>query len=72
MKWGTRLQDSIAMGIAQDQGWSIRPMKEYITDTDLRLGASFDFAIGDDGLLEIKNVDSLVFHKQWESDGDHV
>lgn len=68
MKWGTRLQDSIAYGIADDNGLVIRRMDEYIRDADLKIGASFDFAVEDDGLLEIKNVDSLIFNQQWEED----
>lgn len=43
MKWGNRLQDSIAAGIAEDNNWTIRRMAEYIHNTELRLGASFDF-----------------------------
>lgn len=43
MKWGTCLQDAIAEGIAQEQGWTIRRMDEYIREEDLRIGASFDF-----------------------------
>lgn len=76
MKWGTRLQDSIAAGIAEDQGWVIRRMTEYMRDPDLRLGASFDFAFGkrleEDGILEIKNVDGLAFRDGWIVDGDNV
>lgn len=72
MKWGTRLQDSIAAGIAEDQDWKIRRMSEYIRDPKLRMGASFDFAIGDDGLLEVKNVDSLAFRDGWIVDGNDV
>jgi len=48
MKWGTRLQDSIAQGIAEDNGWKIRRMPEYIRNPALRMGASFDFAIEPD------------------------
>lgn len=66
MKWGRRQQDSIAAGIAEDNGWQIRKMTEYIRDDELRAGSSFDFAIGEDGLLEVKNVDSLVFKNEWE------
>ena len=44
MKWGSRLQDAIAYGVAADQGWkNPRPMKEYIYLNDVRLGSSFDF-----------------------------
>jgi len=82
MKWGNRLQDAIAEGIAKDQGWQVRRMTEYMRDDQLRMGASFDFAIdaggplpgpsykGKDyrGLLEIKNVDSLAFQNGWAED----
>lgn len=70
MKWGTALQDAIAAEIAKEQGWSIRRMDEYMRDTDIRAGASFDFAIGDDGLLEIKNVDSLAYRDNWIEQDD--
>lgn len=76
MKWGTRLQDSIAAGIAEDQGWQSRRMTEYLRDPDLKMGASFDFEImlADKWLsiLEIKNVDSLAFRDGWIVDGDNV
>lgn len=45
MKWGRRLQDSIATGIAEDNGWNIRKMDEYMRIPALRLGSSFDFSI---------------------------
>lgn len=70
MKWGSRLESAIAMGIAEDQGWKIRKMDEYIRDPDLNLGASFDYAIGDSGILEIKNVDALIFRDGWTLDED--
>lgn len=72
MRWGTRLQDAIAAGIAEDNKWNIRRMSEYMRDADLRAGSSFDFAIGDEGLLEIKNVDSLAFRDGWIVDGDAI
>jgi putative phage-type endonuclease len=65
MKWGNRLQDAIAYGIAEDQGWTIRRMEEYMRDPTVRIGASFDYAIGEEGLLEIKNVDALAFRDGW-------
>lgn len=70
MKWGTRLQDAIAAGVAEDQGWSVRKMDEYIRNPLLRIGSSFDFGIGEDGLLEIKNVDGLAFRDGWTADED--
>lgn len=78
MKWGTRLQDSIAAGIAEDQGWIVRRMDEYVRDPVLRIGSSFDFevALPPDGkvggLLEIKNVDALVFRDGWIVEGENV
>jgi len=71
-KWGLRLQDSIAHGIAEDQGWEIRRMNEYIRHTSKKMGASFDFAIGSIGHLEIKNVDSLRFRDDWIVDGNDI
>ena len=72
MNWGTRLQDAIAAGIADDNKWTIRRMQEYMRDETIHAGASFDFAIGDDGLLEIKNVDSLAFRDGWIVEGDDI
>lgn len=82
MRWGTRLQDSIAAGVAEDQGWTIRRMTEYLRDPELNMGASFDFSIEKAtvpdwpkdslGILEVKNVDSLAFKEGWLIDGDDV
>lgn len=78
MKWGTRLQESIARGIAEDEAWNIRPMKEYIRWPELRIGSSFDYCIGvakepfSEWLLEIKNVDGLAFKEGWLVDGENV
>ena len=68
MKWGNRLESAIALGIAEDKGFEVYPFKDYMRLTDLHLGSSFDYAIGDDGILEIKNVDSLVFRNDWLED----
>lgn len=65
MKWGTRLQDAIAEQIAVDNGWKVRRMDEYIRDEEIRAGASFDFEIESDGILEIKNVDNLIYRDNW-------
>lgn len=73
MKWGKRLEESIAKGVAEDQGWEVRRANEYIRLPHLRIGASFDFFIGDDGILEIKNVDALAFREGWFiDDNGHV
>lgn len=68
MAWGNRLEAAIAYGIAEEQGWEVKPMKEYLRDPDLRMGSSFDFVItnlGEPVHLEIKNVDYLAFRDGW-------
>lgn len=74
MQWGSRLEAAIAHGIAQDKGWQIRPMKEYMRLPNERIGSSFDFMItnlpGGPAHLEIKNVDFLAFRDGWIIDGD--
>lgn len=59
MKWGTALQDAIAAEIAKEQGWTIRRMDEYMRDTDLRAGASFDFSIESLGGITNNQLDEL-------------
>ncbi len=74
MQWGNRLEAAIAHGIAQDRGWTIQPMKDYMRLPAARIGASFDFVITNlpEGLahLEIKNVDFLAFRDGWILDDD--
>ena len=79
MKWGTRLQDAIAYGIAADSGWVATPMKEYIRLPALRIGSSFDFSVDMDphphgpvSLLEVKNVDSLAYKEGWLINDDAI
>ena len=50
MRWGSRLQTSIAEGIAEDEGWTIRRMDEYMRDQEMKIGASFDFSIENTGM----------------------
>lgn len=45
MLWGTRLQDVIARGIAEDNGVKVRRMNQYMRIVDARMGSSFDFEI---------------------------
>lgn len=80
MFWGSKLQDAIAAGIAEQEGWTVRRMNEYMRLASQRIGASFDFEatereIGEDpeyatGLLEIKNVDSIQYKQGWLIDDD--
>jgi len=68
MRWGNRLESAIAHGIAEEQGWTVEPMKDYMRLPELRAGSSFDFRItslGEPAHLEIKNVDYLAFRDGW-------
>jgi predicted phage-related endonuclease len=65
MRWGKALEEAIANEVAKDNNLVIRRMNEYIYDDETRTGSSFDFAIGEDGILEVKNVDSLAFRDSW-------
>lgn len=68
MRWGNRLEAAIANGIAEEQGWTIAPLKDYMRLPDARMGSSFDFQItnlGEPVHLEIKNVDYLAFRDGW-------
>lgn len=79
MKWGRRLEAAVAEGIAEDQGWAVRPFKEYGRIAGHRIGASFDYRVlngsimqggvevdtPDDAILEIKTVDFLRFRDGW-------
>lgn len=68
MKWGNRLEAAIAHGIAEEQGWEIKPLKDYMRLPELRIGSSFDFIItslGEPVHLEIKNVDYMAFRDGW-------
>ena len=74
MTWGLRLQDAIALGVAQDLGLRVRRINSYWRHDDeaTRMGSSFDFEIIDHpsgpGLMEIKNVDFIVYRDEWLAD----
>lgn len=74
MVWGNRLEPAIAQGIAQDEGWEISRATEYIRDETRRLGASFDYWVGNPkrALLEVKNIDGLAFRDGWIVVDDEV
>lgn len=83
MRWGRRLEATVALGIADDQGWCVRPFKEYGRLPEHRIGASFDFRISaqdgenfgdspDDTILEIKTVDYLAFRDGWTVEDDFI
>lgn len=45
MTWGTRLQDAIAQGIADDCGVKVVRVNDYMRIIEARMGSSFDFEI---------------------------
>lgn len=71
MDWGNILEPVIANEAARRNGWIVSPMKCYMRRPDVRMGSSFDFSIdfsiGGDvpGILEIKNVDRMVYLQDW-------
>lgn len=73
VRWGNRLQETIAAGAAEDRDWCWLTL-DYMRIPELRIGSSFDYVItdGDDpanptylALLECKNVDGLAFRDGW-------
>jgi putative phage-type endonuclease len=58
MKWGLRLEEAAARGIAEDEGFAIRRFPYYCRDEEARLGASYDYEVldGQDAVLEVKTV----------------
>jgi putative phage-type endonuclease len=75
MRWGNRLESAIANGIGEDNGWAVKPFKDYVSVKELRIGSSCDYiAETPEGpaILEIKNVDSLVFKDGWITDGENL
>lgn len=77
MKWGKRLQFSIAEGICEDSGWELFPMPEYTTLSGLNIGSSFDYLAACNkehmqAILEVKNVDGIAFKEGWKVDGENV
>lgn len=73
MFWGDRLEYVIAESICEKNEFAGKPLKDFWRSADIKLGASFDWMIETDegmGLLEIKNVDGLVFRDKWRKDED--
>jgi putative phage-type endonuclease len=73
MSWGKRLERSIAEGAAESMGWDVEPLNVYMRNPETRMGSSFDYKINnhDDGpgILEVKNVDGIVYKSKWIDDG---
>lgn len=69
---GKVLEPAIAELVSIKTGWKISPKKEYIREPELKIGSSFDFEIiePEKAILEIKNVDGMVFKDQWAMEDD--
>lgn len=75
VQWGNRLEAAIAEGLAEDHGWNVRKVHRYITHPTIEgMGTSLDYEIFNHpdgpGVLEIKNVDGLIFRNKWEEAED--
>ena len=73
MQWGNALESAIAEEVLKRNNWTGQPMKDYMRDPSLKLGSSFDYFIETPegpGILEIKNVDGIVFKRNWKDNGD--
>lgn len=44
-RWGRRLENAIAEGVAEDLGLIVEPFKVYMRIPELRMGSSFDFKV---------------------------
>lgn len=72
--WGNRLEAAIAEGIREENTLEcFRKKDEYIWDDELKLGSSFDYEFlfdKESHILEIKNVDGMIFKNEWLEDED--
>lgn len=77
MIWGRYLQQGIAEKFANDNGWDLRKMNEFILDDEIGIGASYDYEISYESqtpkgecflqkaILEIKNISYESYKKEW-------
>lgn len=78
--WGNRLEEAIALGIAEDNGWQVRKGGYFKDATAIGMGSTLDYIIAEDpeydgpGAFEIKNVDGFVFADKWvnEEPPEHI
>ena len=80
MLWGRNLESAIAHGAADTMGWEIAKFDDYLSNSETRMGSSFDYKINKSnkfdppeegvGILEIKNVDGVAYRKNWKDDGN--
>lgn len=70
MRWGRRFEAPVAQGLAEDFNLGeITLAKDYIRIPDLRVGSSFDYFLGNDGIFEIKTVGQDAARREWILDG---
>ena len=75
MAWGRRLEDSIAQGCAESQGWKVEPFDVYMSDPHNRMGSSFDYKITSErelGIMEVKNVSEHIYKSKWIEENDNL
>jgi len=74
MIWGRRLEDVIAKGVAEDNNWTIEPLKVFAYDDDDKIGSSFDYKGHNEEkgqfLIEIKTVAYRDYKMKFVEDDD--
>ena len=78
IEWGIALEDAIAKKVCKDSNWELLDTPEWglCIDEERGLASSIDRLAKDaegEFVLEVKNVDGLVFAAEWERDegGNH-
>lgn len=72
--WGNRLEQAIAEGLAEENGWTVRKGGYFRDAYTQGMGSTLDYIITSHpehegpGVLEIKNVDGIVFNEKWIDD----
>lgn len=74
MEAGRALEPAIAKLASDKLGIAAHPFKDYIYKPKSRMGSSFDYILENGAILEIKNVDFLVYRNEWVDDEapDHI
>lgn len=69
---GRCLESGIALMVSHKLECTVEPFKDYVCDPGARMGSSFDYVITSGEyqgwILEIKNVDYLVYRDNWFED----
>lgn len=75
MFWGRSIEPAIAKGVERAKGWVLGKSTHYYTNDNVAgMGCTPDFIIspvdGEDGpgICEAKNVDGLIYRKEWLND----